>query len=314
MAQRLLKEGQGREGSKAAEGRGRFMRDAMISTRQRRGLAVLVLSAFAMTAAPVAWAHDPKPGFNVFSADQEVQLGQQAAADAERQLPVLNDRSVNNYVNNIVNRLERVAPFRDYPYQARVVNSSDVNAFALPGGFLYINRGLIEAARTEGELAGVIAHEMAHVALRHGTAQVSKAYAAQLGVGALGQILGGNRNRNSQVWNVIGNIGLSTLFLKFSRNAEDEADSLGAKMMAQAGYNPVEMANFFDLLGQQRGNSRVAQFLSDHPTPANRSQHIRAEARSLGGGSGRQMGSLPTVQNRLRSMPAARRASLRTSR
>jgi predicted Zn-dependent protease len=286
----------------------------MIHNRRHRGLAVLTLSAFTLTAAPAAWAHDPKPGFNVFSADQEVQLGQQAASDAERQLPMLNDRSVNNYVNGIVNRLERVAPFRDYPYQARVVNSSDVNAFALPGGFLYVNRGLIEAARTEGELAGVLAHEMAHVALRHGTAQVSKAYAAQLGVGALGQILGGNRNRNSQVLNVIGNLGLSTLFLKFSRNAEDEADSLGARMMAQAGYNPVEMANFFDVLAQERGSSRVAQFFSDHPAPANRSQHIRSEARSLGGGSGQRVGSLPSIQSRLRSMPSARRTSLRTSR
>ena len=194
------------------------------------------------------------------------------------------------------------------------MNSSDVNAFALPGGYLYVNRGLIEAARTEGELAGVIAHEMAHVALRHGTAQVSKAYAAQLGVGALGRILGGSNNRNSQVLNVVGNLGLSSLFLKFSRNAEDEADSLGARMMAQAGYNPVEMANFFDVLGEQRGNSRVAQFFSDHPAPANRSQHIRSEARSLGGGDGERVGSLPSVQNRLRSMPSARRATLRTTR
>jgi predicted Zn-dependent protease len=272
------------------------------------------LSALAFTAAPAAWAHDPKPGFNVFSADQEVQLGRQAASDAERQLPMLNDRSVNNYVNDIVNRLERVAPFRDYPYQARVVNSSDINAFALPGGFIYVHRGLIQAARTEGELAGVIAHEMAHVALRHGTAQVSKAYAAQLGVGALGQILGGSNNRNSQVWNVVGNLGLSTLFLKFSRNAEDEADSLGARMMAQAGYNPIEMANFFDLLAQERGSSRVAQFFSDHPAPANRSQHIRSEARSMGADGGRTVGSLPSIQSRLQGMPSARRATLRAGR
>ncbi len=288
----------------------------MIHNHRRRGLAALVLSAFAFTftAAPAAYAHDPKPGFNVFSADQEVQLGQQAAADAERQLPMLNDRSVTSYVNSIVSRLARVAPHRDYPYQAKVVNSSDINAFALPGGFVYVHRGLIQAARTEGELAGVLAHEMAHVALRHGTAQVSKAYAAQLGVGALGQILGGGR-QNSQVWNVVGNLGLSTLFLKFSRNAEDEADSLGARMMAEAGYNPIEMANFFDVLqAQQRRNpSSVEQFFSSHPAPANRSQHIRSEAQSLGGGSSRRVGNLPTVQNRLRGMPAARRATLRPS-
>jgi predicted Zn-dependent protease len=288
----------------------------MIHNRNRRGLVVLTLSAFTFTAAPAAYAHDPKPGFNVFSADQEVQLGQQAAADAERQLPMLNDRSVTGYVNTIVRRLASAAPHRDYPYQAKVVNSADINAFALPGGFIYVHRGLIQAARTEGELAGVLAHEMAHVALRHGTAQVSKAYAAQLGIGALGQILGGSR-QNSQVWNVVGNLGLSTLFLKFSRDAENEADSLGARMMAEAGYNPVEMANFFDLLqAQQRRNpSSVEQFFSSHPAPANRSQHIRSEAQGLGGGSSRRVGSLPTVQNRQRALPAARRATLRpTSR
>ena len=287
----------------------------MMHNRHRRGAAVVVLSVFAFMAAPAAYAHNPKPGFNVFSAEQEVQLGQQAAADAERQLPMLNDRSVTSYVNTIVRRLAQVAPHRDYPYQARVVNSSDINAFALPGGFIYVHRGLIEAARTEGELAGVVAHEMAHVALRHGTAQVSKAYAAQLGVGALGQILGGRR-QNNQVWNVVGNLGLSTLFLKFSRNAEDEADSLGARMMAEAGYNPVEMANFFDLLqAQQRRNpSSVEQFFSSHPAPANRSQHIRSEAAEMGSNRGQRVGSLPTVQNRLRSMPQARRASLRARR
>jgi predicted Zn-dependent protease len=284
----------------------------MFHNRLRQRVAVVVLSAGALAAAPAAWAHDPKPGFNVFSAEQEIQLGRQAAADAERQLPMLNDRSTENYVNSIVSRLERVAPFRDYPYHARIVNSTDINAFALPGGSIYVNRGLIQAARTEGELAGVIAHEMAHVALRHGTANVSKAYAAQLGVGALGQILGGGRSRNSQVWNVVGNLGLSSLFLRFSRNAENEADSLGAKMMAQAGYNPIEMANFFDLLAQQRGSSRVAQFFSDHPAPENRSQHIRSEARSLGGGEGRDIGDLPSIQSRLQSMPSARRTSLRS--
>ena len=287
----------------------------MMHNRHRRGAAVVVLSVFTFMAAPAAYAHNPKPGFNVFSAEQEVQLGQQAATDAERQLPMLNDRSVTSYVNTIVRRLAQVAPYRDYPYQARVVNSSDINAFALPGGLIYVHRGLIEAARTEGELAGVVAHEMAHVALRHGTAQVSKAYAAQLGVGALGQILGGGR-QNSQVWNVVGNLGLSTLFLKFSRNAEDEADSLGARMMAEAGYNPVEMANFFDVLqAQQRRNpSSVEQFFSSHPAPANRSQHIRSEAAGMGSNGGQRVGSLPTVQNRLRSMPQARRTSLRARR
>jgi predicted Zn-dependent protease len=286
------------------------------SHRFRRLTAGVMLSAFTLAAAPQVYAHEPsrlKPGFNVFSVEQDVQLGQQAAADAERQLPILNDRRAESYVNSIVRVLAREAPGARYPYQARVVNSADINAFSLPGGFVYVNRGLIEAARTEGELAGVIAHEMAHVALRHGTNQVSKAYAAQLGVGALGAILSGGRSRgSSQVASIVGNLGLSALFLKFSRDAESQADSLGARMMAEAGYDPNEMANFFDLLQsrQRGGSSGVAQFLSDHPSPANRSQHIRQEARSFGGGE-RRVGNLEAVQYELQSLPSARRVSLR---
>src|SRR4029078_9749908 len=111
-----------------------------------------------------------------------------------------------------------------------VVDVSDINAFALPGGFMYVNRGLIEAVRNEGELAGVMAHEMSHVVLRHGTNQASKAYLAQAGLGVLGGVLGGGAM--SQVIGAVGGFGLNSLFLKFSRTAEEQADVLGAQTMA----------------------------------------------------------------------------------
>jgi predicted Zn-dependent protease len=189
------------------------------------------------------------------------------------------------------------------------VNTSDINAFALPGGYVYVNRGLIEAVRNEGELAGVLAHEMAHVAQRHGTSQASKAYGAQIGVGLLGQVLGGRDHRLGIGEQLLGNLGLSALFMKFSRGAESEADRVGAQMMSRAGYDPMAMASFFDLLAaQQRGNSSgVSQFFSDHPSPQNRSASIRAQAAQLPRGRGTQVGGLQTVQARLDQMPAASR-------
>ena len=114
-------------------------------------------------------------GWNLFSAEQDVQIGQQSATAAEQQLPILNDSATQAYINRIGQRLAANAGGPKFPYQFRVVNASDINAFALPGGPVYINRGIIDNAKNEGEIAGVIAHEIAHVALRHGTHQASKA-------------------------------------------------------------------------------------------------------------------------------------------
>src|SRR5262249_21561824 len=148
--------------------------------------------------------------------------------------------------------------------------------------FMYINRGLIEAAQSEGELAGVMAHEMAHVALRHGTNQASKAYLAQAGLGVLGGILGGGTS--GQIIGAVGGFGLNTLFLKFSRTAEQQADIVGAQMLAKAGYDPLDMARMFETLRKQAGSDpgKFEQFFSDHPSPANRAERIREEAKLLG--------------------------------
>ncbi len=228
---------------------------------------------------------DPKPGFNLFSVDQDIEIGRQSAAEAERQLPILRDQSLERYVNTVARELTSVAPGAKYPYRVRVVNASDINAFTLPGGFLYVNRGLIEATRSESELAGVLGHEIAHVALRHGTHQASKAYAAQAGIGILGGLLGGDRSSNTNaVINAIGGVGLNAVFLKFSRNDEYEADLLGVRMLSRAGYDPNAMVSFFELLNRERKRepSKLEQFFSSHPAPADRATRLRAEADRLG--------------------------------
>jgi len=134
-----------------------------------------------------------KPGgMNFFSPQQDVELGQKVAQDAERQLAMLNRPQVDDYLNRLGRRLAANAPGEKHPYQFKCVNDSTINAFALPGGFLYINRGTIEAASNEAELAGVMGHEIGHVALRHGTNQASKQYLAQAPLAILGSVLGGN--------------------------------------------------------------------------------------------------------------------------
>ena len=282
----------------------------MLTQPRRAVLMAAVSSLTALTVASTPLLAQPtqvKPGFNIFSEQQDVEIGRQSAAEAERQLPMLNDRRAEGYVSEIIRRLAAVAPGAKYPYQIRVVNASDINAFSLPGGFMYVNRGLIEAARSEPELAAVLAHEMAHVALRHGTHQASKAYLTQAGIGILGGLLGRGGNP-SQVFQVIGGLGMNALFLKFSRDIEYQADTVGAQIMARAGYDPRAMADFFEVLrNEQRSNpSRLAQFFSDHPAPADREARIRQEAQRIGAvRSSREIGGFAQVQSELRGMGRA---------
>jgi hypothetical protein len=247
-----------------------------------------------------------KPGFNLFSPQDDVQIGQQSAVEAERQLPILRDGRAAEYINRLGQTLASHAPGERYPYTFKIVNASDINAFALPGGPIYINRGTIEAARNEGELAGVLAHEIAHVGLRHGTNQASKAYLAQAGLGILGGLLGGGTAGN--IIGAIGGFGLNTVFLKYSRDAETQADVAGAQMLARAGYNPLDMANFFETLQRESGRdpSKLESFFSDHPAPANRRQRIQQEAAMLGAPSpSRQLGDFNQVRSQLASLPRA---------
>jgi peptidase M48-like protein len=230
--------------------------------------------------------------------------------EAERQLPLLRDSSVESYVERVGRRLADATPGPKFPYTFKVVNASDINAFALPGGPTYVTRGLLDAVRNEGELAGVMAHEISHVALRHGTNQASKAYLAQAGLGILGGILGGGGGSSTaQILQAVGGLGMNALFLKFSRTAETQADILGTQIMARAGYDPDAMATMFQLLNSKQGREpgKVAQFFSDHPNPANREAAVRQEAQKLGARGGRTevVGGLDTVKSRLRGMGTA---------
>jgi hypothetical protein len=250
---------------------------------------------------------DPKPGFNLFSVEQDIEIGRQSAAEAERQLPILRDQALERYVNAVTRELTSNTPGPRYPYRVRVVNASDINAFALPGGFLYVNRGLLEATRSESELAGVLAHEISHVALRHGTHEASKAYAAQAGIGILGGLLGRDRSSNTNaVINAVGGVGLNAVFLKFSRNDEYQADLLGVRTMSRAGYDPSAMVSFFELLSRERAREpgKLEQFFSSHPAPADRATRMRAEADRLGPvDRPKEVGGFAGIRQALRGLP-----------
>src|SRR5437899_3048130 len=224
------------------------------------------------------------PPKNSYTPAQDVELGRQAAGQAEQQLPIMRDDEVTSYVQSIGRRLvDAIPPELQHPefrYSFKVVNVREINAFALPGGPMFVNRGMIEAARTEGEVAGVMAHELSHVVLRHGTAQASKATKYEIGeiAGAvIGSIIGGGWGR---VISQGTQFGLGTAFLRFGREFEREADIEGAHIMARAGYDPRDMANMFKTIERQ-GGSGGPQWLSDHPNPGNRYDYITKEAQAL---------------------------------
>ena len=222
-----------------------------------------------------------RPGFNLFSPAQDVEIGKQSAAEIAQQVPLLRDEAIVGYVRNLGARLAAKAPGEEFPYQFNVIATREINAFALPGGFIFVNAGTIAAAKNEGELAGVVAHEISHVALRHGTNQASKAYLAKAGLGVLGAIAGSSDDSNlGGIIESIGGAGANMLFLKFGRTAEKQADLEGARMMAEAGYDPRDMANFFKTL-QAQGGQRGPEFLSDHPDPGNRVASINEILPSL---------------------------------
>ena len=249
-----------------------FKQRALIAWVALVAISVMPFSAFAQT--PIKY-HS-----NKFSPQDDVKLGRQAAQEAESQFPLLRDETVRSYVENVGRRLVASIPSEfqhsEFQYYFKVVNARDINAFALPGGPMYVNRGMIEAARTEGEMAGVMAHEISHVALRHGTAQATKGqkYGVLAGIaGIAGTIFGGPG---------VGQLAqapFAVYLLKFSREYETEADVLGAQIMAQAGYDPRDLANMFRTIEQQGGGG--GGFLSDHPSPTDRYARINREAQSL---------------------------------
>ncbi|MEP6922963.1 MAG: M48 family metalloprotease, partial [Pyrinomonadaceae bacterium] len=271
--------------------------------------AFLALTMFVMPLASFGQTRISAPK-NKYKIEDDIKAGQQAAQQAEQQLPILRDSYITNYVATIGDRLVAAIPSEfqhpEFRYSFKVVNASDINAFALPGGPMYVNRGMIEAAKNEGEMAGVMAHELSHVALRHGTAGATKqgSIGSQiLGIGAIlgGAILAGESGAQ------LGALGAQAYFTKFSREYETQADVLGSQIMARAGYDPHDLANMFQTIAKQGGRSGAPQWLSSHPDPGNRFNRINQESALLRVSNNpiKVTRDFQNVQGRLREMPRA---------
>ena len=248
-------------------------------------LATAILSL--ILTAPFVSAQGPhrfEPGFNLFSRQQDVQLGEEAATQVRKEKTVIKDPVLTDYVNRVGKRLaaSQEAQSSGFPFTFEVVADPTINAFALPGGHMFIHTGLLKAVDNEAQLAGVMGHEMSHVILRHSTNQASKANLIQLPAVLATQMTGNDTMMGKLATIGIG-LGANSALLKFSRNAESQADLTGSRLMAEAGYDPIEMAHFFNKLSSPGTGltASVAQFLSDHPNPDNREKAIEQEARLL---------------------------------
>lgn len=238
---------------------------------------ILSVALLVQPAVILAQTKIPKPGFNFFSKEQDVKLGQEAAAQIDREMPIVNNAEMEAWLRKLAEPLISQPEAGEYPYRFKWVNDENINAFALPGGPIYMNTGLLKYADNEGQVVGVLAHEISHVALRHGTNQASKANLFSLPAMIGGAMLG-DRSILGQLGQLGIGLGLNSVLLKYSRGAETQSDQLGAFLMHRAGYNPIEMANFFEKLQAMSGNqSRVASWFSSHPNPGNRVQNVQKE-------------------------------------
>jgi hypothetical protein len=271
---------------------------------------IVATAAIALTAEAADNRTKLKPGLNLFSPQQDIEIGKEVSRQAESQLQIINDRQASSYIDALGKKLAAHAPGEKYPYQFKIVNDTSINAFALPGGYVFVHRGAIEAADTEAQIAGVMAHEIGHVVLRHGTNQMSKSYLAQAPLAILGGVLGSN-----SVGGVLSQLGVSfaasSLLLKYSRDAETQADLMGTQILHDSGYDPRAMVEFFEKI-QAESKGRAVQFFSDHPNPENRISNVQKEIERLGGIPPNPVTDSPdfhTMKTAVSASPAPRKAA-----
>ncbi len=260
-----------------------------------RRLALLIAVAAAACAQPTS-NRKIGGGLNFFSEKDEAAMGRRYSEELNRKLELVRDPQIVAYVTEMGQRLARNSRRNNAEYQFFVVNTKEVNAFALPGGFIYVNRGLIDLAGTESEVAGVIGHEIGHVVGRHATRQMSKnMLLAGLAFGAAAAV-SLKSEKWGQIAGVVGGIGLFFASMKYSRDDERQADWLGMEEMNRAGYDPDGMIAFFeklDRMSKGKGSPGLA-FMSTHPLPAERVRNMKQEIAMLDAGPARPGGASPS--------------------
>ena len=245
-------------------------------------------------------------GLTLISVPDEIQLGREANAKVHRELVEVRDTSITSYVRSVGTRLARSARGPKYPYSFTVGDYREINAFALPGGPVWINRGVLHAATNESQLAGVIAHEIAHIAQRHAARQVTNGAFANWGLGLLSAMLGNTGGAGAA--RTAAAALANGMFLKFSRDDERDADRVGLQILRRAGWDGRGMVELFDTLRreQKRDPGAVEVFFSTHPSPAERIQQLRSDVGRQSGGR-RDSGAFQQARSRSLKLPPPRR-------
>ena len=248
----------------------------------------------------------PAAAITVVTVDQEIAIGREGNANIRKTTPELTDVEVRDYVRGIGRRLAAAAPGPRYPYSFAVANYREINAFALPGGPVWINRGVLHAAGNESQVAGVLAHEIAHIAQRHAAAQMTKGIFANLGLSVLGALLGNTQGASAA--QTAAGFGANLWFLKFSREDEADADQVGLRILRRAGWDGRGMLELFETLKREQGRDpgAVEVFFSSHPAPQDRMRALQLEAGRSKGGV-RDTPRFQTIKRKLMRMPAAKR-------
>ena len=221
---------------------------------------------------------------SLISEAQEVQMGREAATQVEQQLGLVEDQAMQQYVQRVGATLAATSERPNLPWQFRVVNDPVPNAFALPGGFIFVTRGLLPLMQSEAELASVLGHEIGHVTAKHSVSQMSRAQLAQIGLG-IGSIL----SSTVEKYGGLASAGLQLMFLKYGRDDERQADELGFKYALANRYDVREMADVFIALarvGETEGQSPLPSWASTHPAPEERVQASRSRAAQLPANTG----------------------------
>ena len=279
------------------------------SARRTTLLIVWVVSVAGVLAQAVV-----KPPKNRYTPQQDVEIGREGAAEVRKQYPIIENEQIARYLTALGDRLVANAPPElkqpVYEYSFTPVNLKEINAFALPGGPMFVHRGMFDAAAEEGEVVGVMAHELSHVLLRHGTANASKAQNPWLQLGQLAGAVGG-AVAGGGIGSMIAQgsqFGLGTLLLRYSREFEKQADLLGVQMMARAGYDPRALAHMFETIAResQASGGSGPQWMSSHPDPGNRTVYITQEAEALTLGSPANTSQFTPIKAAFSSLPPAK--------
>jgi predicted Zn-dependent protease len=236
------------------------------------------------------------------SVEEEIEIGRSANEQVRMQVPELRDATVASYVRDVGKRLVRAAPGAKYPYTFSVADLPEINAFSLPGGPVWLNRGVLSSANNESLVAAVLAHEVAHIAQRHGADRLTQGMVAKWGLGLLGALLGNTGGAGTAQ----AAAGLLTggVFLKFNRNEEREADQVGMTILTRSGWSGQGMVELFEMLGREarRNRESVDAFLSSHPSPQDRIENLSQVSRRQGGK--RDSARFRSIKTRLARLPA----------